>query len=181
MSLRRDKYERIALEECRHIRSRMTCPWDILRKLEHRPPLLSSHSSHCSEVASVPSPFLLWKMAPFSPLWITYQSRHGSGFLRPASVGQEWWDRSSFAMLSCHPGAAAGLSFFETCKQDQLPWRRLGTTMDTLFLSSCFICELPPRYSTGVLLRSLVSLNSGLYSVDRVYFVTIFCFCLFVF
>lgn len=69
------------------------------------------HTAH-TVVASVPSHFLLWKMAPFSPLWITYQSRHGSGFLRPASVGQEWWDRSSFATRSYHPGAAARLSFF---------------------------------------------------------------------
>lgn len=119
------------------------------------------------------------------PLFLPSES-HTRADTAQASSGQRQWVRNDgiAPVLQCWATILELLPVCHssaTCKQDQLPWRRLDTTMDTLFLSSRFICELPPRYSTGVLLRGLVSLNSGLYSVDRVYFVTIFCFCLFVF
>lgn len=64
MCPRRDKYKRICLGRMQTSVEQDGLSVGHTEKTQHWPPLLSLHSSHCSEMVAVPSHYLLRKKAP---------------------------------------------------------------------------------------------------------------------
>lgn len=120
--------------------------------MQHRPPLLSSHSSHCLRWLL----FLLISASEKGPLLGVCSSLYhiqSSLWLRlsQASVcGSGVTGSLQFAMQNRSPVAAAALSFLVNMQTGSVTMEMLDTNVDTLFPSSHFIREIPLMYSTGV-------------------------------